>query len=206
VRSGGSAEYDPEGIAIDRANHFLYVMTDDAPNADVTQYAINPTTLALTKNWVASAGGTDNGNDGIVLSDGRVAFVSGSAVVNIYAASQDGKSVVNLLKGGVSGGTVPQALLEFDGYLYLFWEDGLVQAFDAADLANMKSTPAGTWNLSSVFGTVAIGGASVTAEGHLLVSTRGGVGDASVQSRVFAFNSTGRVPPRQLSGPVLQVK
>ncbi len=194
--------YHPEGIAIDRRNNLLYVMNDDGDQtgggggAIVAQYAINPTTLELTFRWSTMVqAGEANGNDGIVLSDGRVAVVAGSTSVNLYAVAPGGAAIVNLLSGSVTG-ELPQALLEFDGYLYLAWEDGKIQAFDASDLTRMITTPVATWDLDTILGgDVSIGGIGLTADYHLLVGSRvsGSGTDKALSTKVFLFPSSG--PP-----------
>ena len=183
---GESSPFDPEGIAVDRQNDFVYAMNDDGPT-EVAQYSVNPATLALTYNWtkvVATSG--DNGNDGIVLSDGRVALTDGNGTCNIYAVTPDGNASVNLLGGSVSGDDDgPQDLLEYRGYLYLLWEGGVIDAFDASDLDNMSRTKAASWDLDAILGAnVICGGMGVTARGELLISTREG---GSKGSRAFAF-------------------
>jgi len=194
VRTGKVDAYDPEGIAIDRRNNLLYVMTDDGPNTDVSQYSIHPRTLDLTHRWTTSvaAPGSGNGNNGIVLSDGRVAVVDGSERVAIYAVSPDGKKVVNLLGGWiVNSGDVPQDLVEHLGNLYLFWEKGRIDAFDAFDLKSMSNKPAASWELDSmVGGNVSIGGAAMTADGHLIVCTRNkGRSADAMQDKIFVFDA-----------------
>jgi len=199
VRTGKVDAYDPEGIAIDRRNNILYVMTDDGPNTDVSQYSIHPKTLDLTHRWTTSVAtpGSENGNDGIVLSDGRVAVVDGSEQVDIYAVSPDGKNVVNLLGDPiVNSGDTPQDLVEHGGHLYLFWEKGRIDAFDARDLASMSNKPVASWELEQVLGgKVAIGGAAVTADGHLMVCSRGkGLSSTELIARIFVFNAHIPIP------------
>jgi hypothetical protein len=191
-RNGG-AEYDPEGIAINRAINTLYVMTDDGPNGDIRAYFIDPTTKALTPKWSTAhtfAPLTSNGNDGIVLSDGRVAAIAGTTTANIYAISDVGTfgTSVNLLGGSISVPTGIQDLLEFNGYLYVLDEGGTLLAFDASNLNAMTNVPVGTLNLDTIIGfNTTYGGIDVTADGAILVSTRGGSGLGD--SRVFAINT-----------------
>jgi len=198
------SDYDPEGIAVDRDNNFVYVMTDDGPNTDVAQFTIDPSTGNLlqkngtsaavaepTPNWVTTVeAGTTNGNDGIVLSDGRVALTAGSSSVNIYAVSQDGATVTNLL-GGPTSGTgrdTPQDLLEHDGLLYLAWESGIIDAFD---LSSPSTSPIASIDLDGIIGGLSIGGMGLTNDGHLLLSTRAAGGS---DGEVYAFNATSAVP------------
>jgi len=184
VRADGGSAYDPEGMAIDRANNLLYVMTDDSADQSVAQYTIN-NDLSLSLVWSTTfESSSSNGNDGIVLSDGRVAVVAGGPSVNIYTVSQDGTTVTNLL-GGATSGTgrdSPQDLLEYNGYLYLAWESGIIDAFD---LSNPSTTPDGSIDLDSVIGSLSIGGIDVTSDGHLLIATRA---DGGSTGEVYAFN------------------
>jgi hypothetical protein len=163
-------------------------MTDDSADQSVAQYTINGDgSLSATANWsttIASAVG--NGNDGIVLSDGRVAAVAGSSSVNIYAISQDGTTVTDLLGGATSGAgrDTPQDLLEFDGFLYLAWESGIIDAFD---LTSPSTTPTASIDLDTLItGGVSIGGIDVTSDGHLLVATRAAGGSTG---EIYAFNA-----------------
>jgi hypothetical protein len=186
LRTGATADYDPEGIAIDRTNNFLYVATDDGPNCDVAQYSIDPASLGLTFNWITSmAIGVSNGNDGIVLSDGRYLGVSGSTSVTFHAVSQDGATVTDWLGGptGGAGRDTPQDLLEYQGFVYLAWESGIIDAFD---LSAPTTTPVASIDLESTVGPLSIGGIDITSDGHLLVSTLGAGGSTG---EVYAFNA-----------------
>lgn len=203
VRADGGSAYDPEGIAIDRANNFLYVMTDDAADQSVAQYTINgDLSLSATPNWsVTIEAGSSNGRNGIVLSDGRVAAVSGSSSVNIFAVSQDGSTVTNLLGGATSGAgrDTPMDLLEYGGYLYLGWESGIIDAFD---LSAPSTTPVASMDLDSVIGSLSLGGLSITSDNHLLVSTRAAGGSTG---EIYAFNAVPEPSAFVLAGLALFV-
>lgn len=197
VRNGAN-QYDPEGIAINRSNNTLYVTTDDGPAGDLMAYNINTVTKALTPKWASAhtfAPGTSNGNDGIVLSDGRVAVIAGSTTANIYAVTDNGASgsSVNLLGGSIAMPTTIQDLLEYNGYLYVLDEEGMLFAYDASNLSSMTNVAAGSINLDTIIGDdTYYGGLDVTADGWLLVSTRGGAGIGD--SRVFAIHAPLAVP------------
>lgn len=186
VRLNTVAQYDPEGIAVDRDNDLLYVMTDDGPDSGVAQYSINPD-LTLTLQWFVNVEtGATNGNDGIVLPDGRVAVVAGSDSVNIYAVSQDGNTVNNLLGGAIGDSGVtrdaPQDLLVYGGHLYLAWESGIIDAFD---LDSPTTAPVDSIDLDTIIAPLSIGGLALTDDRHLLVSTRAEGGSTG---EIYAFN------------------
>jgi hypothetical protein len=203
VRNGG-AEYDPEGITINRATNTLYVMTDDGTQQDLMAYTVNPGTKALSPKWTNAhtfGTGASNGNDGIVLSDGRLAVIAGSTTANVYAVTDNGTngSSVNLLGGSLSLSIGIQDLLEYNGYLYVLDESGTLLAFDASNLNSMTNVPVDSLNLDTIIGSNTIyGGLNVTVDGWILVSTRGGSGAAG-DSKVFAISTPGVPEPGAFS-------
>jgi len=187
IRNDGEAAYDPEGIAIDRVNNLLYVVTDDATDQEVTQYSIGAGG-ALTKNWTTTvASGVSNGNDATILPDGRVAVLTGKGSdTHVYAVTQDGATVTDLLGGPIASGwsNNPQDLIVADNYLYIAEETGILYAFD---LTALGVTASSVFNLNALpfSNEIIIGGMGLTANDELLISTRytsGSVGE------IIAFN------------------
>ena len=187
MRTDGGAAFDPEGIAIDRANSYLYVMTDDATDQDVAQYTINPDG-SLTYNWIATVhAGEKNARTGSVTADGDLLTVTGEGTTsNVWRVTSDG-TVSNLFGEPLTyfGDDGPRDVLLYDDCLYVADENGMLYAYDWND-GSPSATPSDSWNLRDIGidDDLTVGGLGLTSQGELLVSIRASGGYGCI----LAFN------------------
>jgi hypothetical protein len=198
VRTGATAQYDPEGIAIDRTKRLLYVMTDDGPNQDVAQYTINAdSSLSAAPNWVKTlAAGVTNGRSGSVTASGDLLTVTGSgATSHVWKVTSDGV-VTDVFGSALDYFSVngPRDALLYNDYLYVADEGGTIYAYAWENGGVLSNTvPEASWDLrtmdidgnGSPNSTLHIGGLGLTSVGELLVGIRA---DGGEQGRILAFN------------------
>jgi hypothetical protein len=171
-RTDGGAGYHPEGIAIDRVNHWVAVVTDDGttnpPLPPRTQgvriFEYNPTNFtvgATVTNFGLVPSG--NGREALTLSNGLFLVCAGTAGDNqgiwrvdpwTGAATQivDRAAIEeHELPGAVVSGV--QDMLVFRGYLYLLQYAGLILAFewDASAQTVVDTTVDAVFDLQSLF-------------------------------------------------------